>query len=315
VPSILLIVNPVAGRGRVQKHWPRVENALRKAGIDFDAVTTQAPYQATEIAAQAPQKYSTVVCIGGDGTNNEIVNGLMRASGEGETISVGVVPLGNGDDFAKMIPPEAPLGGRPFSWQDAVRKITRGETKLLDVGRIRVGPARLGGGGNSHYFANGMSIGFSAQGAFNTTRTPRIFKGLTAYIVTALWTLLNYPSPTVRIQLDDKPPFEQLTAGTMVMNGRSMGNGFWVTPDARADDGWLDVLVFDALDRVGILRILPKLIKGTHLNEPVLRLYQARRVVIESSHPMIVETDGEIPYQNADRLEAVVLPKKLRVLT
>ncbi|MGD8751550.1 MAG: hypothetical protein PVG14_09020 [Anaerolineales bacterium] len=99
------------------------------------------------------------------------------------------------------------------------------------------------------------------------------------------------------------------------MNGRNFGNGFWVTPDARADNGLLDVLVFEELDRVAILRMLPKMMKGTHLNEPVLRLYQARLVVIESSHPLIVETDGEVPYQNANRLEVEVLTKTLRVLT
>ncbi|MGD8751549.1 MAG: diacylglycerol kinase family protein [Anaerolineales bacterium] len=160
----------------------------------------------TEIASLAHQKYSTVVCVGGDGTSNEIVNGLLQASREGETISISVVPLGTGDDFAMTIPPETPLGGNPFSWQDAVRKIKRGDTKLLDVGRIQIEPAELKKGRRPHYFANSMNIGFGAQGVHNAARTPKIFKSLTAYFVTALWTLLNYSRLPMRILLDNQPP-------------------------------------------------------------------------------------------------------------
>jgi diacylglycerol kinase family enzyme len=134
MPSTLVIYNPIAGHGRVQAHWLLVKKALHQADVEFDAVATRAPLDAMLLAEQAPQKYSAVVGIGG--TMHEIVNGLMRASGEGETIAMGVVPLGNGNDFAKVIPPDTPIGGKLFDWRAAVQKIARMQTQLFDAGRI-----------------------------------------------------------------------------------------------------------------------------------------------------------------------------------
>ena len=90
MPSILVIYNPIAGRGRVKKHWPQVHQALIDAGIEFDVTATSAPLDAVKLAEQATTKYSTVIAVGGDGTIHEVVNGLMRASSEGETITLGV---------------------------------------------------------------------------------------------------------------------------------------------------------------------------------------------------------------------------------
>jgi diacylglycerol kinase family enzyme len=99
-----------------------------------------------------------------------------------------------------------------------------------------------------------------------------------------------------------------------VMNGRCFGSGFWVCPDARADDGLLDVLVAQAVSRLTILRLIPKIMRGTHTHEPVLRMFQARGVLIESSQPLVVEADGEFPYTQARRLQVDILPKRLRVM-
>ena len=116
MPSILVIYNPIAGRGRVKKHWPEVQQGLVDAGIEFDVNATSAPLEAVTLAEKAATKYSTVIAVGGDGTVHEVVNGLLRASREGETITLGVVPLGNGDDFAKMIPPQTTIGGKVFAF-------------------------------------------------------------------------------------------------------------------------------------------------------------------------------------------------------
>jgi diacylglycerol kinase (ATP) len=136
MPSTLVIYNPFAGRGRVQIEWPHIQASLGSAGVDFDAVTTQAPFEAITLAQKYAQNYARVVAVGGDGTINEVVNGLLRASGENETLPVGLIPLGNGDDFAKEIPPKTPIGGKPFDWHTTVEKIVKGETRLFDAGRM-----------------------------------------------------------------------------------------------------------------------------------------------------------------------------------
>ena len=173
----LVIYNPVAGRGRVQAQWPQVEQALRAAGLDFDAVPTGAPGDAFRLAREAPPKYSLVVSVGGDGTIHEIVNGLLAASGENETIPLAIIPLGLGDDFAKIIPPETRVGGRPFDWRSAVEKIPRGQTQLFDVGRMTGDHLRPGLAEGPHYFMNGMDVGFGAHALVNLATIPPFFKG------------------------------------------------------------------------------------------------------------------------------------------
>jgi YegS/Rv2252/BmrU family lipid kinase len=314
VSSILVIYNPTAGRGRVQEHWPQVEHALRRAGINFEAVTTRAPLDALALAERAAGSYTAVVGVGGDGTLHEIANGLLRASGEGETIAVGMVPLGNGDDFAKVIPPETPVGGKPFDWRLAVDKIAGGRTQLFDVGRITGDQTVSERGNGPQYFINSMDVGFGALASNNYRSASLLFKGFSAYLAAVLKTLVDYPTLRLRIQLDDQPPFEQPSTMMAVMNGRCFGSGFWVCPDARADDGLLDVLVAQAVSRLTILRLIPKIMRGTHTHEPVLRMFQARGVLIESSQPLVVEADGEFPYTQARRLQVDILPKRLRVM-
>ena len=314
MPSILVIYNPIAGRGRAKKHWPEVQKALINAAIEFDVVATSAPLEAVTLAEKAATKYSTVIAVGGDGTVHEVVNGLLRASSEGETIALGVIPLGNGDDFAKMIPPQTTIGGKVFDWHVAIEKITQGQTKLFDVGRISGDQLRSEQNNNPQYFMNGMDIGFGAQAALNFTKVPSFLTGIAAYLAAIMKTLIDYHIPKVSIQIDDQPAFEQSTTMTAITNGRCFGSGFWVCPDAQVDDGLLDVMVTQSVGRLKILSLIPKIMKGTHVNEPILKNYRARRIVIKSEQSLVVEADGEIPYTQTQHLEVQILDKKLRMI-
>ena len=314
MPSILVIYNPIAGRGRVKKNWPDVQQGLIDAGIEFDVAATSAPLEAVTLAEKAATKYSTVIAVGGDGTVHEVVNGLLRASSEGETIALGVVPLGNGDDFAKMIPPQTTIGGKVFDWHIAIEKIAQGQTKLFDVGRMCGDQLRSKQDNKPQYFMNGMDIGFGAQAALNFTKVPSFLTGMAAYLAAIMKTLIDYRIPKVSIQIDDQKAFEQSTTMTAITNGRCFGSGFWVCPEAQVDDGLLDVMVTQSVGRLKILRLIPKIMKGTHVNEPILKNYRARRVVIKSQQPLVVEADGEIPYSQTRHLEVQILDKKLRVI-
>jgi diacylglycerol kinase (ATP) len=214
---------------------------------------------------------------------HEVVNGLMRGGGKA---AFGVIPLGSGDDFAKLIRP----GIQNF-----------------DVGRIS-------SGADVRYFANGMDIGFGAHGARNVKRVPRFLTGFGAYVGALALTMVRYPSLRVTIQLDDAPPFEFTTAMTAVMNGTTFGGSFRVCPEARPDDGLLDLLLVDAVGRLEILQLVPKILRGSHAGDSRLRLVRAKRVTIESDEPLLVEADGEIAFEAARRLEIELLPGKLRVM-
>ena len=314
MPSILVIYNPIAGRGRVKKHWPMVQQALINAGVEFDVAATSAPLDALNVAEKAATKYSTIVAVGGDGTVHEVVNGLLRASNEGETIALGVVPLGNGDDFAKMIPPQTTIGGKVFDWHVAIEKINKGQTKLFDVARMSGDQSRSDQDNQPQYFMNGMDIGFGAQTALNFTKIPSFLTGMTAYLAAIMKTLIDYRIPKIRIQIDDQEAFEQSTTMTAITNGRCFGSGFWVCPEAQVDDGLLDVMVTQSVGRLKILRLIPKIMKGTHVNESILKNYSTRRVDIKSQQPFVVEADGEIPYPQTRHLEVQILDKRLRVI-
>ena len=314
MPSILVIFNPIAGRGRVKKHWPEVQQGLIDAGIEFDVVTTSAPLDAVKLAEKAATKYSTVVAVGGDGTVHEVVNGLLRASNEGETITLGVVPLGNGDDFAKMVPPQTKIGGKAFDWRIAIEKIAKGQTKMFDIGRMSSDQLLSDRDNKPQYFMNGMDIGFGAQAALNFTKVPIFLTGMAAYLAAIMKTLVDYHIPKVTIQIDDQEAFEQSTTMTAITNGRCFGSGFWVCPEAQVDDGLLDVMVTQSVGRLKIMRLIPKIMKGTHVNEPILKSYRARRVDIKAHQPFVVEADGEIPYPKTRHLEVQILDKRLRVI-
>ena len=314
MPSILVIYNPIAGRGRVKKYWPEVQQGLIDSGIEFDVAATSEPLEAVTLAEKAVTKYSTIIAVGGDGTVHEVVNGLLRASNEGETIALGVVPLGNGDDFAKMIPPQTSIGGKVFDWRVAIEKITKGQTKLFDIGRMSGDQLSSEQTNSPQYFMNGMDIGFGAQAALNFTKVPSFLTGMAAYLASIMKTLIDYRIPKVSIQIDDQPAFEQSTTMTAITNGRCFGSGFWVCPDAQVDDGLLDVMVTQSVGRLKILSLIPKIMKGTHVNEPILKNYRARSIVIKSEQSLVVEADGEIPYTQTRHLEVRILDKKLRVI-
>ena len=270
-----------------------MSRALRGAGVAFDAIETRAPGEAVGLAERAAGEYGVVVAAGGDGTVHEVANGLMRA---GARAALGVLPLGSGDDFAKMLAP-----------QGSVERLARGSVRALDVGRMR-------SGASTRWFANGMDIGFGAHAARNVRRVPSPFTGLGAYLGALTLTLLRLPRLQVRLQLDDEPASAQATTMTAVMNGRCFGGSFHVCPGARADDGLLDLLIARGCSRREILALVPSIMRGTHTGDPRLRLARARRVLIESDDPLLVEADGEIVFEHAHRLEIDVLPGALGVV-
>ena len=224
---------------------------------------------------------------------HEVVNGLMRA---GAKALLGVIPLGSGDDFAKLLS------------KDFVQCLLNMKTKQFDVGRIV-------SGSETRYFANGMDIGFGAHGARNVGLVPRFLTGFGAYLGALALTMVRYPLLRVRLQLDDAPPFELSTAMTAVMNGTTFGGSFRVCPEARAGDGLLDLLLVVAVGRLEILQLVPKILRGSHAGDPRLRLLRAKRVTIESGEPLLVEADGEIVFQEALQIRIEALPGALQVLS
>ena len=290
--ELLVIVNPSAGRGRASRSWPAVRKRLQDADVGFEEAFTSRSGDGVSIAQRAAGEYRCVAAAGGDGTVHEVVNGLMLAGSE---TAFAVIPLGSGDDYAKLFGP-----------RDAMDRLREPRPRQFDVGRIR-------SGAETRYFANGMDIGFGAHGARNVASVPRFLTGLGAYLGALVLTMVRYPRLQVRLQLDDASPFELTTAMTAAMNGTTFGGSFRVCPDAQPDDGLLDLLLVGPVGRLQILQLVPKIMRGSHAGDPRLRMARAKHATIESEIPLLVEADGEIAFEGANRLEIDLLPSALRV--
>ncbi len=302
----LVILNPIAGHQAGARLWPSIEKALRAGGIDFDLSETTFPRQAIATAEQAKLSgYETVIAIGGDGTLNEVVNGLMRAAKESPCGTLGIVPVGSGNDFGRTL-------GLRGDWHAAVERLVFGRPTWIDVGKMVCDVPASGDDTGVRYFVNAVDTGFGARTAAHAHDFP-FLTGMPMYLAAIFKTLVHYSIPCLKIALNDER-LEQPSTMVALNNGRQMGGGFKMAPSASLDDGLLDVIIADGLGRRGILSLLPKVMQGTHIGDRRVKYRQAPRVVIDSPDPLIVEADGEVPFLDAHHLEVEILPKHLQVI-
>ena len=297
IDRFYVILNPTAGRGAAARVRSVVERELAGAGAAFTIVQTTRRGHAAQLAeAAARAGWPAVVAAGGDGTVHEVVNGLMHAAADGEpSVPLGIVGVGSGNDFAL-------LAGVPRDPAAAVRRLVTAEPRVVDVGRV-----------GEQWFSNGVGIGLDARVAIEVDRRRR-FRGLAMYLHALFGVLRAYRPPRMTVELDG----ERVAEGSMTLvtigNGARHGGGFWICPDARIDDGVLDVCTCTGLGTLGILRFLPRVMRGTHTTASCVRMHHARRVRVTSPDPLPVHADGEIIADNAHELVIEIHPGRLRVL-
>lgn len=301
-----VILNPMAGRGAAGQRRGELEHALRHVGLDYTLVTTHARGGATELAAQAVERgFACVTAVGGDGTINEVVNGIIAARevGAGDA-ALGIVPLGTGSDFVRMLD-GFDSGGLP----GAAQRLVTGATRLVDLGAISV---ETGGRELRRCFINGLGAGIDAQVAVEVGKITWL-TGLAAYIVASLRTLTTYRPRPMIVRYDGKELHRRLYFAT-VGNGRFQGGGFLLTPSSQIDDGLLDLCAVHSLRPDQVLRYYPKLLDGSHVELRVVTTAQAHTIAISSPAPFPVATDGEVVATDAHRVSVEVLPAAIRVV-
>lgn len=292
----LVVFNPQAGRGRGHKRAQEVQQALQAASIASESVVSEARGHAIELAQRAALAgWELIVAAGGDGTINEVVNGLMLAEAEGATSRLGVMPIGSGNDFAGSL-------GIPLDLGEAAQRLARGVVRCIDLGRV-----------NGRYFDNNVGLAFEAMIGIEAHRVTWL-RGQPQYLLAVFRAMASYPFPVVDIYKDDGDRLAKQILLISVGNNRRNGGGFLVNPDAVPDDGLLDLCIADAIPRLEILRLLPKVMKGTHRGEPVVEMTRTTRLVVESSDPLPVHADGEILWEDAHRVEITIDPSRLDVI-
>jgi diacylglycerol kinase (ATP) len=299
--NVLAILNPTAGRGAGARLSPQIVEYLQESELDFELVATQAPGHAVQLAREAAKRcLVAVVAIGGDGTVHEVVNGLMQAGVGPEDTALGVVPIGTGNDFAVGV-------GLPSRLKDACQIASGRRGRVLDVGHFRAGSEE------PRYFVNGVGMGFDAMANVESRKIKRL-KGTLLYLVAVIRTLVfYYDAPRVALDVDGQ---ELSMASLMisVMNGRTMGGGFLMTPTSEIDDGLLDLCIAAKVGRPKMVAFVPRFLRGTHVTDRDITMLQGRAVSVTSEAPWVAQVDGEIYGVGSSRYEVELLPQRLRLL-
>ncbi len=296
-----VILNPAAGRGSGALLATQITGWLESSGLDLEVLSTDAPGHARSLAREAAARgREVVVTVGGDGTANEAINGLMQANTGPDGTALGIIPIGTGNDFAFG-------AGLSLDPQEACQVVARGETRLVDVGRIKADDEE------PLYFGNGTGVGFDAVANIESRKIKRL-RGYLLYLVAVIRTLAYYYyAPETVIQIDDDE-LVQPSLMVSVMNGQRMGGGFYMTPEARMDDGLLDLCIASKVDRAKMVSWLPRFMRGTHVTDPAITMTQGRKVMIVSDSPWAAQADGEIYGVGARRFEIELFPQCLRLI-
>ncbi|MGH2427809.1 MAG: diacylglycerol/lipid kinase family protein [Candidatus Limnocylindria bacterium] len=301
----LVIVNPAARGGRARRLVPALTELVR-AVPGARICITRAPGDAVSLAEVAVREgWERVVAAGGDGTVQEVANGLLdavaasaSAKGVAERPSLGLLPMGNGNDLARSLG----LPGRlDAAWAVAVGE----DTAALDLGLA------VGAGGSSRYLVSAGGLGFDAQVATAMARRRSWQRGRAGYLLTTLDELRRFRNRRVSLKLDDGVAERRSVLFLAITNGAFYGGGMRVCPDARTDDGVLDLCIVGDISRLAALQQIPNLYRGTHVRHPAIEIRVAHRVQVDGDPQTLVHLDGE-PF-GALPLSVEVVPGALRV--
>lgn len=282
-----VIVNPVAGSGCGLIDFPQISRLLRNDDIRHDAVFTEHKHHATELAVTAAnQGYRRIIVIGGDGTLNEVVNGLfIQKAVEPREILLAVIAVGTGNDWVRTF-------GIPQHYSEAIRAIREGRSFLQDVGTVTYTESHYT---QTRYMANVAGLGFDAYviSTFNHLKM-KGYKGGWMYLYSILKSYFRYKSSGARIWVDDKVVFNDLMFSLAIGICKYNGGGVQQLPNALADDGLLDLTIIRPVHWWHIVFRLKKLFNGDIYQIGHVIHAQGRKVKIEAAPLIQLEADGEL---------------------
>jgi diacylglycerol kinase (ATP) len=301
---IRVILNPAAGHGNGARLLPSIEAALTRQALDYDLVCTGYPGHAIELTSQAVQDgVELIVAAGGDGTLNEVVNGLMlsRLTG-GHQPTLGVLCAGRGNDFSGSI-------GIPEDIDLACKLLKLGQGRLLDIGRVTGGIHPEG-----RYFINCVGVGFDAVATLEVAKLPR-WGGFLSFLIAVLKTIFLYNhAPLATIEYGDQF-LKQRSLMISIMNGRRLGDGFIMAPDSKPDDGLFDLCIAEQMSSLQIMRLVPHFMRGTQASQKKIKTAKAALIkIVALDGPLPAQTDGEIISTEGRSLIVELLPRQIKVI-
>lgn len=300
--KIKLIFNPKANLGRAQELSAPLHSLFTELGGE-DWSETNYPHHAQELATKAAlDGYDLVIAVGGDGTVNGVLNGLLRSNAT-SLPTLGVIPAGSGNDFsfAVGIPPE------PFS---ALRRVMSGTPQAVDIGKLTLDNDQ------ELYWANAIGIGFDTIVTIYSRRVP-IVHGFAVYLTAVLRTILFTYSPFHVQSIIDGIKHEGDYLMMVMCNGQREGGGFYVTPGGLANDGQLGYTFVHKVPRPRMLMTLPYFMKNEKSHLDYVDSNSFKSMQLSSDHPLLIHADGEILSgfdSTIKQLKIDILPNRLQMI-
>jgi diacylglycerol kinase (ATP) len=291
----LVILNPAANRGHMQYHRSLIQQRARRERAEY--VETRRQGDARAWAFEAASQGRSIIIVGGDGSVNEAVNGIL---GSGQRVPLGIIPAGSGNDFAYN------TLALPRDIVQTTEIAFAGQIRAIDAGQV-----------NETFFANGFSVGLDANIAFATKELRKVplMSGARLYYTAALQEIFfGYQRcPWLRFTLDEQVDkmLEQRYVLIAVTIGPAYGAGFRINPHADPCDGLLDICTVDYLPLLRLLKLFPGVKQGKHIYEPEVTVYRGQTLHLESREPVMIQIDGETSRINT--LDASILPAALQV--
>lgn len=298
--GIIAIVNPVSANGRTGKVWPKYEQVFHDEGIDLEVRFTEYPGHAIELARTAlAEGYRRIMAVGGDGTTNEVINGLYR---EGDLLAKDIKLIifsqGTGCDFIRSF-------GIGKEIEDIVNIIRRERVREVDVAEVCY--RNYAGKNETRLFLNVADTGIGASTAKLVNESSKIYGGFLSYLIGVFRTLFSYKNKKTWVIIDGQEQYNQYLNSVIIANGKYFGGGVMIAPEAELDSGKLNIVVLKNFSKMGIIVNLAKAYKGSHLSHPLVDSLQAEEILLEleDEGSSELELDGEL---------VGVLPATFRIL-
>jgi lipid kinase, YegS/Rv2252/BmrU family len=271
--KVLFIINPVAGKGQALKKISEIRTEMEKVlDVEYEIVFSEKVGHASEIAKNGAEKKTDIVfAVGGDGTVNEVANGLANTN-----TALGIIPCGSGNDFVRSL-------GLKKDEKDIITRTINGVIRPVDVGLI-----------NDRYFVNISSVGFDADVVVATQKAKKFFlSGSAAYVAGLISTIFTRKPAKVKMKIDNCEIEDKILL-IAVANGKFYGGGMKAAPYAELDDGLFDICFISTLPKLKMLVLFPQFMKGKHEKFKEVKFFRSSNVYIESDDLISVNIDGEV---------------------
>ncbi len=299
---IRFIVNPTAGANRARKKWPVLESYARSVLKEFDVVFTEYHLHAIKIARESSiEGIETLVAVGGDGTTNEVVNGIYLAK---KTVTLGIIDCGTGADFVKTVS----VGN---NYMEAIDTLKNGIIRNFDI--VEVEYTTFSGNSATRIFVNAADAGLGGDTVINVDGAPKVLGGKLAFLYGVLRSIVNLKTYKISLNIDGVEIGKFNIISTIVANGRYFAGGMYIAPMAKPDDGKLEIILIKKTTRRKFVKNLPLVYKGEHVYIDEVEHFTGREIRLNSHEEVMLEMDGEL----TGKLPATfrIREKALRIIT